>query len=210
MNGAEPLSCVTKNTDGHSTILVFCSDEDILKEWNEDKANTQTADAVFQSYIGLYNDILALQPADLHVGIHLCRGNSKTTTREGGYDRIAETLFQKLNVDTFYLEYDNSRSGGFEPLRKLPRNKNVILGVVTTKEAQLEDESMLKQRIFDAADTIAAQHNICRQDALRQIGISPQCGFSSAVEYPHIGHEEMVNKLKLIRRVADAVWPGEP
>jgi methionine synthase II (cobalamin-independent) len=190
-------------------LTFFCS-EDMLKEWEEDKTNTKTADVVFQSYVNAYNDILSSRPTDLHVGIHLCRGNFKSSSREGGYDRIAETLFKNLNVDTFYLEYDTSRSGGFEPLRKLPPTKNVVLGLVTTKDPKLEDENVIKTQVFSAAQLIAEGNNIPVEQAMKQIGISPQCGFSSIVEAPHVGFEEMVNKLKLVRRVADMIWPGEP
>jgi methionine synthase II (cobalamin-independent) len=189
-------------------LTFFCS-EATLKEWEEDRTNTQTADELFQVYINAYNDILAGRPADLHVGIHLCRGNFKSSTREGGYERIAETLFQKLDVDTFYLEYDTSRSGGFEPLRKLPANKNVILGLITTKDAQLENGDVLKEQVLKAAEIIAEGNGISKEQALKQIGISPQCGFSSIVEAPHVGFEEMVGKLRLIRRVADTIWPGD-
>lgn len=120
----------------------------MLKDWEADKANVRTPDELFRIYVQLYNDILASRPADLHVGIHLCRGNFRGSTREGGYERIAKTLCQELDVDTYYLEYDDqSQTGGFEPLRCLPRHKNVILGVITSKSPELEDKEELKRRV---------------------------------------------------------------
>lgn len=188
---------------------VFCS-EQMLKDWEDDKANVRTPDELFRVYIRLYNDILASRPADLHVGIHLCRGNFRDATRKGGYERIAKTLFQELDVDTYYLEYDDrSRTGGFTPLRYLPKTKNVILGVITSKSAELEDEEV-KRRVLEAAETIAEGNAESKEDALKRIGVSPQCGFASIAEGRNMEYDDMVNKLKLVRQVADDLWPGEP
>jgi methionine synthase II (cobalamin-independent) len=131
---------------------------------------------------------------------------------EGGYDRIAIKLFQTLNVSTYYLEYDTNRSGGFEPLQFLPENKNVILGVITSKFPELENLEEVKARVFAAADLIAkGQGNgATRKDALRRIGVSPQCGFASHEEGNLLAWEDMVAKLKLVRKLADEIWPGEP
>src|ERR1700709_1902308 len=111
----------------------FCS-EKFLEGFKKDPLNKHSADVVFEKYIKLYNDCLAKLPADMHVGVHLCRGNFVNSRHfsEGGYDRIATKLFQELNGHTYYLEYDTARAGGFEPLRHLPPHKNVILGVVTS------------------------------------------------------------------------------
>lgn len=190
-------------------LTFFCS-EQMLKDWEDDKANVRTPDELFRVYIRLYNDILASRPADLHVGIHLCRGNFRDATRKGGYERIAKTLFQELDVDTYYLEYDDrSRTGGFTPLRYLPKTKNVILGVITSKSAELEDEEV-KRRVLEAAETIAEGNAESKEDALKRIGVSPQCGFASIAEGRNMEYDDMVNKLKLVRQVADDLWPGEP
>lgn len=130
---------------------------------------------------------------------------------EGGYDRIAAKLFQNLNVSSFYLEYDNERSGSFEPLRFLPEHKNVILGVVTSKFPQLENLEELKKRVFAAADIIAKGQGTgaTQKDALKRIGVSPQCGFASHEEGNLLGWDDMVAKLRLVRKLADEIWPGE-
>jgi methionine synthase II (cobalamin-independent) len=129
---------------------------------------------------------------------------------EGGYDRIAVKLFQKLNVHTYYLEYDNPRSGGFEPLQFLPEKKNVILGVITSKFPELENLEEMKARVLAAADLIAkGQGGATGKDALRRMGVSPQCGFASHEEGNLLGWEDMVAKLKLVKKLADEIWPGE-
>lgn len=129
---------------------------------------------------------------------------------EGGYDRIAVKLFNELNVSTYYLEYDTSRAGGFEPLKSLPKDKNVILGVITSKFPELEDKEEMKQRIYKAADFVSAGSGQGRDDSLQQLGVSPQCGFASHEDGNLLGYEDMVKKLKLVRSIADDVWPGEP
>jgi methionine synthase II (cobalamin-independent) len=129
---------------------------------------------------------------------------------EGGYDRIAIKLFQKLNVSTYYLEYDTPRAGGFEPLLHLPPHKNVILGVITSKFPELEDKEKMKERILAGADVIAKGANQTREQALQRMGVSPQCGFASHEEGNLLGWEDMKNKLALVRAIADDVWPGEP
>jgi methionine synthase II (cobalamin-independent) len=128
---------------------------------------------------------------------------------EGGYDRIAIKLFQSLAVKTFFLEYDTDRSGGFEPLTHLPAHKNVILGVVTSKFPELEDKEKMKERIFAAADIVAQGVGQTREQALKRMGVSPQCGFASHEEGNLLGWEDMKNKLALVRSIADDIWPGE-
>lgn len=128
---------------------------------------------------------------------------------EGGYDRIAVKLFQTLNVHTYYLEYDTPRAGSFSPLASLPDHKNVILGVITSKFPALEDPEELKKRIYAAADVIAEGAGQSREDALKRIGVSPQCGFASHEEGNLLGWEDMRKKLELVRSVAESVWPGE-
>jgi methionine synthase II (cobalamin-independent) len=148
----------------------------------------------------------------MHLGIHLCRGNyiGGRHFSEGAYDRIARQLFTDLEADTFYLEYDTERAGGFEPLKHLPLSKNVVLGVVTSKHGALEDKQEMVDRVYKAADYVAEGNNVSREEALKVLCVSPQCGFGSHAEGNPINHEDMVKKLKLVRAIADQVWPGQP
>ena len=129
---------------------------------------------------------------------------------EGSYDNIAAKLFKDLNVDTYYLEYDTPRAGGFEPLKHLPKNKNVILGVVTSKFPELEDKEKMVQRVYQAADFIAEGSGQSREEALERVGVSPQCGFASHAEGNSLEYEDMRKKLQLVRAVADQIWPSQP
>ena len=183
----------------------------MIEGWKADKANKLSVEEQFAAYIAFYNDCFK-RPADMHLGIHLCRGNFVNSRHfsEGAYDRIAQTLFQNLDVGTFYLEYDTPRAGGFEPLKHLPKNKNVILGVVTSKFPQLEDQKEMVQRVYKAADFVAEGSGESRQAALQRLGVSPQCGFASHADGNLLGTEDMVKKLKLVRSIADEVWPGQP
>ena len=189
----------------------FCS-ESMLAGWKQDKQNTKTTEEVLDDYIKLYNDCISKRPADLHVGVHICRGNFVNSRHfsEGGYDRIAKKLFQDLNVDTYYLEYDTPRSGGFEPLKSFPKNKNVILGVITSKFPKLEDVKEMRKKVYQAADIVAEGNNETREEALKRIGVSPQCGFASHSSGNALGRNDMAAKLKLVRHLADSIWPGEP
>ncbi len=130
---------------------------------------------------------------------------------EGSYEAIAERFFKTLEYDTFYLEYDSPRAGGFEPLRFLPKGKNVVLGVVTTKSPQLEDPEEMKKKVLQAADIIAHGQARSREEVMENIGISPQCGFAStAVGAEGMTEEKMFAKLKLVRDVAKELWPDRP
>ncbi|KAL4882927.1 hypothetical protein BJY04DRAFT_186331 [Aspergillus karnatakaensis] len=191
-------------------LAYFCSDK-MLSGWEADKLNTLTADETFEKYIKLYNDSLSTRPSDFHIGVHLCRGNFVGSRHfsEGGYDRIATKLFRELNVDTYYLEYDTPRAGGFEPLKELPRNKAVILGIVTSKFPELEDKEEMKKRVLDAAKFIAEGNGVTLEQALDQVGVSPQCGFASHREGNAIDRDGMIKKLKLVREIADEIWPGQ-
>ena len=191
-------------------LAYFCS-EKFRKGWEEDKDNVGTVDDLLDTYVKLYNDSISQVPNDMHTGVHLCRGNfiGGRHFAEGAYDIIAKKLFEGLNVNTFYLEYDTERAGGFEPLKYLPKNKNVIVGCVSTKLRELEDKEEMKQKIYKAADFIAAGSNETREEALKRIGISPQCGFSTHEEGYPLSHEDQEKKLRLVRQVADEVW-GEP
>ena len=191
-------------------LAYFCSEK--MLQGFKDNGDVDP-EALLDSYVALYNDCLEGRPADFHVGLHLCRGNFAYSRHfsEGGYDRVATKLFQHINVDTYFLEYDTDRSGGFEPLAELPANKNVVLGVITSKFPELENLDAMKARVYAAADYVAkGTPGQTREDALKRIGVSPQCGFASHHLGNSVTHEDMVNKLKLVRELADAIWPGEP
>ncbi|KAG9956508.1 UROD/MetE-like protein, partial [Aureobasidium melanogenum] len=127
---------------------------------------------------------------------------------QGSYEQIAERFFKTLNYDTFYLEYDDARSGGFEPLRFLPKNKNVVLGVVSTKVADLEDAKEMKDKVLEAADIIAKGQGVSREQAMESIAISPQCGFASTgVGAEAMTEDKMFAKLALVKKVANELWP---
>ncbi len=149
------------------------------------------------TYIRLINKALADKPADMTVCTHMCRGNFRSSwVAEGGYDHVAEALFGELKVDGFFLEYDDARSGGFEPLRFVPKGKMVVLGLVTTKRGALETKDDLKRRIDQAAKFLP----------LEQLCLSPQCGFSSTVDGNALTVEEEIAKLRLIVDTAREVW----
>ena len=194
---------ITKSQD-------FCSKE-FRKGWEEDRDNIGTVDELLDAYIALYNDSISKCPPDMHVGVHLCRGNfiGGRHFAEGAYDIIASKLFRDLNVNTFYLEYDTERAGGFEPLIHLPKNKNVVVGCISTKLRQLEDKEEMKDRIYKAADFVAQGSGQTREEALQRIGISPQCGFSTHESGYPLSDDDQRAKLTLVREVADEIW-GEP
>ena len=157
----------------------------------------EDAEHLHLRYIRQVNDALAARPAGMAVTTHLCRGNFRSSwAASGGYDFVAEALFSELNVDGFFLEYDDERSGGFEPLRFVPAGKMVVLGLVTTKRGELEDPDTLKRRIEQASKFVP----------LDQLCLSPQCGFSSTVEGNVLSYGQEVAKLELIVKVAQDVW----
>ncbi len=148
-------------------------------------------------YIKLFNESVADRPSDMAICTHLCRGNYKSGwMAEGSYDHVAEALFSDLDVDGFFLEYDDERSGGFEPLRFLPKGKMVVLGLVTTKSGRLERKDDLKRRIDEAA----------KFAPLEQLCLSPQCGFASTAEGNLLTIDEQFAKLALIVETAREVW----
>jgi methionine synthase II (cobalamin-independent) len=184
----------------------------MLTGWSNDPLNTYSADTLLEKYITLYNACTAHIPSDMHIGVHLCRGNFVNSRHfsEGGYDRIATKLFQQLNMHTYYLEYDTARAGGFEPLQYLPKNKNVILGVITSKFPKMEDEAEMEGRVREAVKWMVKGSGESEEEALNRCGVSPQCGFASHSSGNAVKKEDMINKLKLVRRLAEKIWPGEP
>ncbi|KAI1322149.1 5-methyltetrahydropteroyltriglutamate-homocysteine methyltransferase [Xylariaceae sp. FL0255] len=189
-------------------LAYFCSEKMIAGF----KADGEDPDALLDSYVKLYNDCITARPSDMHLGIHLCRGNFAYSKHfsEGGYDRIATKLFQEINADTYFLEYDTDRAGTFEPLKELPRHKNVVLGVITSKFPELENVDEMKERVFAAADIVAKGAAQTREEALKRLGVSPQCGFASHHLGNSVTREDMIKKLQLVRELADSIWPGEP
>ena len=148
-------------------------------------------------YANLINECIKDRPANMVVCTHLCRGNFRSAwVAEGGYDPVAEVLFNQLNVDGYFLEFDTPRAGNFTPLRYMPKYKKLILGLVTSKTPELEKPGDLKRRIDDASKLVP----------LEQLGISPQCGFSSTVLGNKLTTADQIAKLKLVVEVARDVW----
>ena len=148
-------------------------------------------------YIHHINEALASRPAGMSVTTHMCRGNFRSSwAAEGGYDFVAEALFNELEVDGFFMEWDDERSGGFAPLRFVPKGKQVVLGLVTTKRGELEDKSAIKRRIEEASQYVDVD----------QLCLSPQCGFSSTVEGNDLSIDEELAKLRLVVEVAHDIW----
>ncbi len=148
-------------------------------------------------YAELINEALRFRPASMKVMLHVCRGNFRSAwAAEGGYEPVADILFNALTVDGFFLEFDDERSGDFSPLRRLPRGKIATLGLVTSKNAALEDVDSIKRRIGEAT----------RYAPLEQLALSPQCGFASTCEGNKVSPEEQWAKLKLVTDIAHDVW----
>jgi 5-methyltetrahydropteroyltriglutamate--homocysteine methyltransferase len=154
-------------------------------------------DHLHEQYIANINRAIADRPDDLAITTHMCRGNNQSMwVAEGGYDFVADALFNNLEVDGFFLEYDDERSGTFEPLRFVPKGKAVVLGLITTKRPELEDKDMLKRRIEEASKYVDVD----------QLCLSPQCGFSSTVEGNKLTRDDQAAKLRLVVETADEVW----
>jgi 5-methyltetrahydropteroyltriglutamate--homocysteine methyltransferase len=186
------LGCTYLQFD--DTSLAYLNDprqRQMMAERGED------AEHLHESYIRHINEALEGRPDGMTVTTHMCRGNFRSSwVAEGGYDFVAEALFGELGVDGFFLEYDDARSGGFEPLRFVPGGKMVVLGLVTTKRGELEDKDQLERRIEEAS----------RYVDVDQLCLSPQCGFSSTVEGNLLSYEQEVEKLRLIVETAADVW----
>jgi 5-methyltetrahydropteroyltriglutamate--homocysteine methyltransferase len=148
-------------------------------------------------YAAFINKVVAYKPAGMTLCMHLCRGNFKSTwAATGNYEPVAEALLSEMHLDGYFMEYDDERSGGFGPLRFLPKGKIVVLGLVTTKVGRLESKDELKRRIDEAAK-FAPLESLC---------LSPQCGFSSTVEGNRIAFEDQRAKLRLVVETAAEVW----
>ena len=157
----------------------------------------ENPDELPRRYARFINAAIAERPPGITICTHLCRGNFRSAwVAEGSYEPVAEVLFNELNVDGYFLEYDDERSGDFAPLRFVPKNKIVVLGLVTTKLGELESKDDLKRRIDEAA----------RYMPLEQMCLSPQCGFSSTVHGNEIAREVQGAKIKLVLETAREVW----
>jgi len=154
-------------------------------------------DKLIETYVRVLNDIVAERPDDMIVAMHMCRGNMNAFWGgEGGYEPVAEAAFNMSNVDVYLLEYDTPRAGDFSPLRHAPKGKQVMLGIVSTKDARLEDKDMLKRRIDAAARSID----------LAQLGICPQCGFSTNLFGTDFTEDVERRKLSLLAETAAEMW----
>jgi 5-methyltetrahydropteroyltriglutamate--homocysteine methyltransferase len=176
------------------TSLAYLNDprqREAMEARGEDSAH------LHETYVANINNALAGRPEGLAITTHLCRGNFRSSwAAEGGYDFVAEALFGELDVDGFFLEYDDARSGGFEPLRFVAPGKLVVLGLVTSKRGELESKDQLKRRVEEASQFIAVE----------QLCLSPQCGFSSTVDGNALSYNEQVAKLELVVEAAQEIW----
>jgi 5-methyltetrahydropteroyltriglutamate--homocysteine methyltransferase len=164
------------------------------------KARGEHVENLLDTYARLINHAISGKPDGMTISMHLCRGNFRSTwVASGGYEPVAEVLFNRINADAYFMEYYTERAGGFEPLRFVPRgNKVVVLGLVTTKTGKLESKDELKRRI-DAASKYLP---------LEQLALSPQCGFASTEHGNLLSEEEQWAKLRLCVEVAQEVWGG--
>ena len=186
------LGCTYLQLD--DTSLAYLNDPDQRAELT---ARGDDAEHQHLRYIKQINAAIAGRPDGMSITTHMCRGNFRSSwAAEGSYDFVAEALFGELDVDAFFCEFDDERSGGFAPLRFVPPGKRVVLGLVTTKRGELESKDDLKRRIDEAAKYVP----------LDQLCLSPQCGFSSTVEGNVLTYDEQVAKLSLIVETAQEVW----
>ncbi len=177
------------------TNLAYLCDENMregVRQLGEDP------DALPATYAKLISDAVKGRPEDMKICIHLCRGNAFSAGfAGGGYEPVADIMFNQTDVDGFFLEYDDERSGGFEPLRFVPKSKKIVLGLVSSKKGALEEVDHLKSRVEEAANYISPD----------QLCLSPQCGFSSSTTGPNkIGADEQADKLRLVVEAANVIW----
>ena len=174
-------------------IAYLCDPEQI----EQLRQRGEKVEGLLETYAGLINTAIARRPSDMVVSMHLCRGNFRSMhIASGGYDPVAEVLFNQINVDAYFMEYDTERAGTFAPLRFVPKGKTVVLGLVTSKTGELESKDALKRRIEEAAKLVP----------LEQLAISPQCGFASTEEGNLLTVEQQWAKLALCVEVAREVW----
>jgi 5-methyltetrahydropteroyltriglutamate--homocysteine methyltransferase len=161
------------------------------------KARGLDPKALLDTFVGLINEAIAERPKDMTVAVHICRGNFRSTwLASGGYEAIAEAIFNRTKVDGFFLEYDSDRAGGFEPLRFVPKDKTIVLGLVSSKTGTPEPKDLIKRRIDEAA----------KFAPLDQLCLSPQCGFASTEDGNVLSEDEQWAKLGFVVEVAREVW----
>lgn len=178
------------------TNLAYLCDPDMRKQAEE---RNEDLSVLPRKYAQLINKAIEKRPADMKIGIHLCRGNYRSKWfASGGYEPVAEVLFKELNVDAYFLEYDDARSGDFKPLRHLPDHKVVVLGLMSSKKNTLDDKKEITERLKQAAD-------MCPK-GLDQLCLSHQCGFSSTMEGNELTEEEQWAKVRLEVEIAKEVW----
>ena len=161
------------------------------------RAIGEDPDTLPRLYAQIINDAIRARPPEMTVCIHLCRGNFQSAwLAQGGYEPVAEALFNEMEVDGYFLEYDDERSGDFQPLRFVPKGKKVVLGLISSKFPALESKDAIKRRIEEASRFVA----------LEDLALSPQCGFSSTVEGNKVTQADEINKLRLVVELAEEVW----
>jgi 5-methyltetrahydropteroyltriglutamate--homocysteine methyltransferase len=176
------------------TMFATLSDPSFQKKLNP---SAHGHDQLYKTYVRLVNDSLAQRPPGMTLCVHTCRGNHRSAwVAAGGYDPVAEAVFNELNVDGFFLEYDDERSGTFEPLRFVPKDKMVVLGLLTSKKGTLENKDDVKRRIDAAAKYVD----------LDQLALSPQCGFASTTLGNLLTEDQEFAKLALVVEIAREVW----
>ncbi|MDX6562337.1 MAG: 5-methyltetrahydropteroyltriglutamate--homocysteine methyltransferase, partial [Gaiellales bacterium] len=186
------LGCTYLQMD--DTCFAYLNDANQRKEI---EARGEESADLHLRYIKQINEAVADKPADMTLTVHMCRGNFRSSwVAEGGYDYVAEPLLSELDVDGYFMEFDDDRSGGFEPLRFVPKGKFIVLGLVTSKRPELESKDEIKRRLEAAAKYVP----------MEQLCLSPQCGFSSTVEGNSLTVEEEKAKLRLVVEVAEEVW----
>ncbi|KIY64209.1 UROD/MetE-like protein [Cylindrobasidium torrendii FP15055 ss-10] len=186
------------------TFCFFCSGV-VTAKMREMGVNP---DVLLDTYIRAINVCTRDRPADMNLALHLCRGNFMGAHFcEGDYEPIASRVFKNIDVDTFYLEFDNTRSGGFAPLRFMPETKNVVLGLITTKHGDLEDVDLLRTRLRDAVNVMVEDGQLKTVEyAMSRLAISPQCGFASVWQGNPLTEEDQRNKLELVAKTAKEIW----
>jgi 5-methyltetrahydropteroyltriglutamate--homocysteine methyltransferase len=179
------------------TNLAYLCDPDMRKAAEQER--NEDLSTLPRKYADLINAAISKRPADMKIGIHLCRGNYRSKWfASGGYEPVAEVLFKELNVDAYFLEYDDARSGDFSPLRHLPPHKVVVLGVMSSKKNTLDDKEEIIRRLNEAAKYTGG--------GLDQLCVSHQCGFSSTAEGNELTEEEQWAKVRLEVEIAKRVW----
>ncbi|KAJ4358202.1 uncharacterized protein N0V89_002781 [Didymosphaeria variabile] len=181
------------------TNLAYLCDPDMRKQAEDRNEDLSTLP---RKYAELINKAICKRPSDMKIGIHLCRGNYRSKWfASGGYEPVAEVLFKELNVDAYFLEYDDARSGDFKPLRHLPEHKVVVLGLMSSKKAGLDEKEEIVQRLKQASEITPK--------GLEQLALSHQCGFSSTVEGNELSEEEQWAKVRLEVEIAKEMWGAD-